>query len=310
MAVAAARRRLAGPRDAHATVPPDYVERALDHLVTGDGAASGVARTASGEPPAGRAIAAAMASRFGVGGSTYHYGTEAADGRAHPVRRLPGRVIRELGGWDERLRVNQDFEFDFRVRESGRELLFDPQLRIGWESRQSVPDLFSAVQAVRPRQGEGRRTAPHLCGAGTWPHRRWWLRWPAAAVTAPRHPVRAGRPRGALRGRGDRRELTTAREVTPDARRGWPRPSSPCTSAGGSVSGEGSQISSACSGVSTGPDHADEGSKRASHGRKASMRARREVQPAGLQSKGRQGVAGKDPDAGHGIATRLLVLLR
>jgi GT2 family glycosyltransferase len=69
-----------------------------------------------------------------------------------PFGAYPVAVIRELGGWDERLRVNQDFEFDYRVRKAGHQLLFDPELRIDWESRQSVPDLFRQYR----RYGHGK----------------------------------------------------------------------------------------------------------------------------------------------------------
>ena len=152
MAVAAARGPWLVRVDAHATVPPDYVARAVHHLRSGDWGGVGGRKDGVGRTPAGRAIAAAMASRFGVGGSTYHHGTTVRTVEHIPFGAYPLSVIRELGGWDEQLRVNQDFEFDYRVRESGRELLFDPELRIDWESRQSVPELFRQYK----RYGRGK----------------------------------------------------------------------------------------------------------------------------------------------------------
>ncbi|WP_177212720.1 glycosyltransferase family 2 protein [Geodermatophilus ruber] len=152
MAVAAARGRWLVRVDAHATVPPDYVARAVEHLATGRWGGVGGRKDGVGRTPAGRAIAVAMASRFGVGGSTYHHGTTVRTVDHVPFGAYPLSVIRELGGWDERLRVNQDFEFDRRVREAGYELLFDPALRIDWECRQSVPDLFRQYQ----RYGRGK----------------------------------------------------------------------------------------------------------------------------------------------------------
>ncbi len=138
--------------DAHATVPPGYVEGAVRHLVTGRWGGVGGRKDGIGRTPAGRAIAAAMASRFGVGGSTYHHGTSGQTVEHIPFGAYPVDVIRELGGWDERLRVNQDFEFDYRVRSSGRELYFDPDLRIDWESRQTVGDLYRQYE----RYGAGK----------------------------------------------------------------------------------------------------------------------------------------------------------
>jgi len=177
--------------DAHATVPPDYVERALGHLVTGRWGGVGGRKDGVGRTAAGRAVAAAMGSRFGVGGSTYHHGTEERTVEHIPFGAYPVAVIRELGGWDERLRVNQDFEFDYRVREAGHELLFDPQLRIDWESRQSVPALFSQYR----RYGHGKVRVARLHPASL---RVRHLTAPAlvatvatAAVVAVRRPGRA-----------------------------------------------------------------------------------------------------------------------
>ena len=112
-----------------------------------------------GRTPAGRAIAAGMASPFGVGGSTYHHGTEVQTVEHIPFGAYPTGLARSLGGWDERLRVNQDFEFDWRIREAGHELLFDPSLRIDWLCRQNVKDLLK--QYVRYGRGKAKVAAMH-----------------------------------------------------------------------------------------------------------------------------------------------------
>jgi succinoglycan biosynthesis protein ExoA len=152
LALAAARAPWLVRVDAHATVPSHYVSVAVGHLRSGRWAGVGGRKDGVGVTPAGRAIAAAMGSRFGVGNSTYHYGT-----RPQPVEHVPFgaysvEAVRRLGGWDERLRVNQDFEFDYRLRAAGLELLFDPALRIDWYCRQNVPDLYRQYR----RYGQGK----------------------------------------------------------------------------------------------------------------------------------------------------------
>lgn len=138
--------------DAHCTVPEDYVRRAVDHLRTGSWAGVGGRKDGRGVTPAGRAVAAAMGSRFGVGNSTYHYGESVQEVDHVPFGSYPVALVRELGGWDEALTVNQDFEFDHRVRLAGGRLLFDPALRIDWHCRQSVPGLFRQYR----RYGRGK----------------------------------------------------------------------------------------------------------------------------------------------------------
>lgn len=140
--------------DAHSTIPSDYVTRAVENLRTGRWGGVGGRKDAVGNTPAGRAIAAAHGSRFGIGDSTYHYGTERQTVDHVPFGAYPVDLARELGGWDERLSVNEDYEFDFRVRSYGRELLFDPDMRIEWRSRQTIPELFDQYR----RYGRGKAT--------------------------------------------------------------------------------------------------------------------------------------------------------
>jgi succinoglycan biosynthesis protein ExoA len=138
--------------DAHAAVPPEYVRLAVAHLRTGLYGGVGGRKDGVGHTPAGRAIAAAMASRFGVGGSTYHWGEELTDAEHVPFGAYPVDLLRSMGGWDEELVVNQDFELDYRLRAAGHRILFDPAMRIDWECRQDVKALFKQYK----RYGGGK----------------------------------------------------------------------------------------------------------------------------------------------------------
>jgi cellulose synthase/poly-beta-1,6-N-acetylglucosamine synthase-like glycosyltransferase len=201
--------------DAHSSIPPDYVERVLAHLRTGRWGGVGGRKDGIGLTEAGRAIAAVMASPFGVGNSTYHHGTEPTTVDHVPFGAYPRSVIDEVGGWNEQLPVNEDYEFDYRVRQAGHELLFDPNLVIAWECRQSIGTLWrqyrryghGKAQVVRMHpQATGLRhlAAPalvlNLLAAGTLLllRRRWgaWLVAPyaigltaATATVAPRVPA-------------------------------------------------------------------------------------------------------------------------
>lgn len=158
VALRAARGRWLVRVDAHSTVPPEYVKRAVHHLEEGRWGGVGGRKDGVGVTPAGRAIAAAMASRFGVGNSLYHYGTEVQPTEHIPFGAYDTALLRELGGWDERLITNQDFELDYRLRESGRELLFDPDIAIEWHCRQEIGDLFRQYR----RYGRGKADVARL----------------------------------------------------------------------------------------------------------------------------------------------------
>lgn len=150
--LASARGRWLVRVDAHAAVPPDYVANTVRHLATGRWGAVGGRKDGVGVTPQGRAIAAAMSSRFGVGNSIYHYGREPREVDHVPFGAYPTRVLRELGGWDERLITNQDFELDHRLRARGHALLFDPNIAIEWHCRQSITELWRQYR----RYGRGK----------------------------------------------------------------------------------------------------------------------------------------------------------
>jgi cellulose synthase/poly-beta-1,6-N-acetylglucosamine synthase-like glycosyltransferase len=150
--LAAARGRWLVRVDGHSTIPAGYVRRAVERISEGTWGAVGGRKDGVGRTPAGRAIAAVMASRLGVGNSTYHHGTSETTVDHVPFGVYPVALLREVGGWDERLAANEDYELDYRLRLAGHQLLFDPQLAIAWESRQSVRDLLRQYH----RYGKGK----------------------------------------------------------------------------------------------------------------------------------------------------------
>ncbi len=188
VALAAARGRWLVRVDAHATVPPDYVKRAVHRLETGDWGGVGGRKDGVGTTATGRAIAAAMASRFGVGNSLYHYGTQVETTEHIPFGAYDTALLIELGGWDERLVTNQDFEMDYRIRSAGRELLFDPDITIEWHSRQTVGDLFRQYRRYGRGKADVARLHPESLRFRHFAAPALVASWVAAAAAAPRNP--------------------------------------------------------------------------------------------------------------------------
>ena len=142
VALAHARGRWLVRVDAHSVIPPDYVALAVEHLREQRWGGVGGRKDAVGRTPAGRAIAVALGSRFGVGDSTYHHGVAPQPVDHVPFGCYPTELARQLGGWNEDVLANQDYEFDYRLRRAGHQLLFDPRLVILWHCRQSIPDHY------------------------------------------------------------------------------------------------------------------------------------------------------------------------
>lgn len=152
VALAAARGPWLVRMDAHSIVDPGYVRTAVTRLREGSWGGVGGRKDGTATTPAGRAIAAALGSRFGVGGSVYHHGVTEQEVDHIPFGAYPTELVRSLGGWDERLITNQDFEFDYRLRQGGARLLFDPTLRIAWQSKETVRDFYLQYR----RYGRGK----------------------------------------------------------------------------------------------------------------------------------------------------------
>ncbi len=191
LGLAAARGRWLVRVDAHSTVPPTYVADLVGRLREGTWAGVGGVKPGVGITPAGRAIAAAMSSRFGVGNSKYHYATTELEVDHLPFGAYPVDLLREVGGWDETLVANEDYELDYRLRQRGGRLLLDPSVVIEWQCRQSVPELYR--QYVRYGKGKADVVLRHPTSLSprhvVAPALVAWLA--LAAVRAPRHPGQA-----------------------------------------------------------------------------------------------------------------------
>jgi succinoglycan biosynthesis protein ExoA len=145
--------------DAHSVAPPDYVERIVHHLRGGEYAGVGGTKMAvGGSSIMSRVIAAALSSRFGVGGSSYHYAQEAACVDHIPFGAYGVDLLRKMDGWNADLLANEDFELDYRIGESGGLLLLDPTVRISWKTSQRLRDFSYQYQ----RYGRGKAAVARL----------------------------------------------------------------------------------------------------------------------------------------------------
>jgi glycosyltransferase involved in cell wall biosynthesis len=112
--------------DGHSELPPDYVQRLVIHLRSGRTEAAGGVVKGLGAGSFGRAAAAVQDSRFGIGNARHHYATETSyiDHLSHGIYRVDRS--RAIGGFDEALVRNQDYDFDYRYGQSGGRILLDP----------------------------------------------------------------------------------------------------------------------------------------------------------------------------------------
>lgn len=147
--------------DAHAIPAEDYVRRCLETL-----AATGAANVGgqweirpSGPGPVAKAIAAAGAHPLGAGDARYRIGGMAGPVETVPFGAFPRRWLERVGGFDESLLTNEDYELNLRLRRAGGVVWFDPAIRSVYFARATIAAL--GRQYVRYGFWKGRMLLRH-----------------------------------------------------------------------------------------------------------------------------------------------------
>ncbi|MGE5362430.1 MAG: glycosyltransferase family 2 protein [Bacteroidales bacterium] len=132
--------------DAHSAPAPDYVRLAMRALFETDaGVVGGVWRIAPGrQNPVGRAIAVAAAHPMGAGDAAYritHAGSDRRSVDTVPFGCFRKDLWKQLGGFNEHLLTNEDYEFNYRTRASGLTVLLDPRIQSTYWARPNLRAL-------------------------------------------------------------------------------------------------------------------------------------------------------------------------
>ena len=130
--------------DAHSHPYPDYVARTVSNLE------AGVAENVGGiweiKPGAhtwiASSISIAASHPLGVGDALYRHGKKAAYVETVPFGGFRRRLWESLGGFDESLLTNEDYEFNSRILQSGGRIWCDPEIRSIYYSRATLGGLI------------------------------------------------------------------------------------------------------------------------------------------------------------------------
>ncbi|HLA11554.1 MAG TPA: glycosyltransferase family 2 protein [Pyrinomonadaceae bacterium] len=148
LGIAAARGNIIARMDAHAVPSQGYIRRCVEVLHSGTVGAVGMPCMvrAGADTLIARAIAAAVSHPFGIGDAKYRLGSggpaqEAVDTVAFACFRKS--LWKELGGYDESLHTNEDYDFNYRVRRSGRQVILDRAGHCDYFARPTLKTLAS-----------------------------------------------------------------------------------------------------------------------------------------------------------------------
>jgi len=141
LALAASKSPVVVRVDGHAQIPSNYISLIVEILNKTGAVNVGGVMAAVGTTAFERAVAGAMRSPLGVGASRFHTGGEAGEVDTVYLGAFRREALIAIGGFDERFTRAQDWELNFRLRENGGVIYFDPRLHVTYRPRSSVGAL-------------------------------------------------------------------------------------------------------------------------------------------------------------------------
>lgn len=139
--------------DGHGRLGDGYLRRAVELLdETGADNVGGI-MAAEGQTPFEQAVARAMTSPLGIGGARFHVGGGSGPTESVYLGVFRRAILDKLGGYDELYQRAQDWELNYRIRRSGGQIWFSPDLQVTYRPRSGLRALARQFY----RTGQWRR---------------------------------------------------------------------------------------------------------------------------------------------------------
>lgn len=175
-AIAASAHEVIVRMDGHGVLSDGYIRRAVQVLEETGAANVGGLMMAEGLDDLQQAVAVAMTSPLGIGAAKFHVGGEAGPAETVYLGVFRREWLERVGGYDPHFTRAQDWELNYRIREAGGTVWFDPALTVTYRPRATWGDLARQFyttgqwrrQVVRqhPESVNARYLAPPLAVLG------------------------------------------------------------------------------------------------------------------------------------------------
>ncbi len=139
--IAAAKFEIICRIDGHAEISKSYIRDAVEIMQESDAVNVGGIMAAVGKNSFENAVARAMRSPIGVGGARFHVGGSAGPADTVYLGVFKKSALHAAGGYDERFIRAQDWELNYRLREAGGVIWFDPRLAVIYRPRPNLRAL-------------------------------------------------------------------------------------------------------------------------------------------------------------------------
>lgn len=146
--------------DGHTILAPDYIRKCLAALDASGASAVGGNMEPVGITPTGKAIAAAMHSPFAIP-TAFRVSTKDQITDTVYMGAWPHWVFDLVGEFDAHLRINEDYEHNYRIRKSGGKVYLSTAIRSLYIGRQTLRTLAS--QYFRYGRGRTATLRKHPC---------------------------------------------------------------------------------------------------------------------------------------------------
>ena len=135
--------------DAHSHPHPDYIPRSVMDLEAGLGENIGgvINILPASDTWIAQSIALAAGHPLGVGDAKYRTGSEAREVDTVAFGAYKASLVNEIGGYDETLLANEDYEFNVRIRKNGGRVWINPKIQANYIARATLKSL--AIQYWR-----------------------------------------------------------------------------------------------------------------------------------------------------------------
>lgn len=134
-AIRAARHDLLVRVDGHSHLESGYVTQVVRVLLSSGAANVGGIMVPEGRTAFEKAVAVAMSSPLGIGSAPFHTGGRAGPADSVYLGAFRRDALEAVGLYDEAYLRAQDWELNYRLRQAGHTVWFDPALRVGYRPR-------------------------------------------------------------------------------------------------------------------------------------------------------------------------------
>lgn len=128
--------------DAHASFPPDYIEKCVHYLDTTDADNVGGVAETEAKGFMGGAISYMLSTKFGVGGSDFRVGEGNKYVDTVPFGAFRREVFERVGLFNTELLRSEDNDMNARIRESGGKIWLADDIRFKYYCRDTVGGIL------------------------------------------------------------------------------------------------------------------------------------------------------------------------